>query len=211
MSSLSSKVFAITGGASGIGAATCHLLAQRGAEAVCVGDISSESLENLKKSIHAVSPLTAVHCTVLDVSSSAAVNVWIDSIMTKFGRLDGAANIAGMAQGAGMRQSPTILQEEEEQWKQIFQVNLDGVFYATKAEVRAMKAMSCNCSIVNIASIASMAHMPDVFAYGTSKGACAYFTTCVAQDVISFGIRVNTVSPGKLLQHVCFIFHADIL
>jgi chanoclavine-I dehydrogenase len=107
-----------------------------------------------------------------------------------------------MAQGAGIRHCPTILEEEETQWKRIFQVNLDGVFYATKAEVRAMKPMSRDRSIVNVASIASMAHMPDVFAYGTSKGACAYFTTCVAQDVIPFGIRVNTVSPGDFMVYL---------
>ncbi|KAJ6061279.1 short chain dehydrogenase/oxidoreductase CpoX2 [Penicillium canescens] len=196
MASDFSKVFAITGGASGIGAATCHLLAQRGAEAICVGDISSERLAELRESIQATYPLTDVRCTVLDVSSSAAINEWVDSITAEFGRLDGAANIAGMAQGAGIRHCPTILEEDETQWKRILQVNLDGVFYATKAEVRAMKPMSGDRSIVNVASIASMAHMPDVFAYGTSKGACAYFTTCVAQDVIPFGIRVNTVSPG---------------
>ncbi|KAJ5383688.1 short chain dehydrogenase/oxidoreductase CpoX2 [Penicillium concentricum] len=196
MASVTSKIFAITGGASGIGAATCRLLAQRGAEAICVGDLSSEMMAELKTSIQATYPLTDIHCTVLDVSSYSAVNEWIDSIMTQFGRLDGAANIAGMAQGAGTRGCPTILEEDETQWKQIFQVNLDGVFYATKAEVRAMKSISRDRSIVNVASIASMAHMPDVFAYGTSKGACAYFTTCVAQDVIPFGIRVNTVSPG---------------
>jgi len=119
MASVFSKVFAITGGASGIGAATCRLLAQRGAEAICVGDIPPEKLSELKASMQLTYPLTDVRCTVLDVSSSGAVNEWVDSIMIQFGRLDGAANIAGMAQGAGIRRCPAILEEELSQRKRI--------------------------------------------------------------------------------------------
>ncbi|KAJ5673933.1 short chain dehydrogenase/oxidoreductase CpoX2 [Penicillium macrosclerotiorum] len=196
MASVSSKVFAVTGGASGIGAATCRLLAERGAKAVCIGDISHQSLVKVRESIQATYPQTEIHCTVVDVTSSSSLNEWIGTITAQFGRLDGAANIAGLAQGAGTRQSPTLLEEDETEWKRIFQVNLDGVFFAIKAEIKAMKPMLGDRSIVNVSSIASMVHMPDVFAYGTSKGACAYLTTCVAQDVIPFGIRVNTVSPG---------------
>lgn len=197
MASVLSKVFAITGGASGIGAATCILLAQRGAKAICIGDISHDNMMDLKTSIQAAYPQTDVHCSVVDVSSPSSLNEWIEGIMSQFGRLDGAANIAGIAQGSGTRESPTLLEEDEEQWKRIFQVNLDGVFFATKAEVKAMKSGLGDRSIVNVSSIASMVHMPDFFAYGTSKGACAYFTTCVAVDVISSGIRVNAVSPGE--------------
>ncbi|KAM5432964.1 putative secondary metabolism biosynthetic enzyme [Microsporum canis] len=200
MASVSSKIFAITGGASGIGAATCHLLARRGAAALCIGDLSNENMKQLEKSIREINPETKVHCTVLDVSSSSEVDKWVKDIISTFGDLHGAANVAGIAQGAGMRQTPTLLEEDDEQWKKVFQVNLDGILYATRAQVRAMKDSSSTSpgdrSIVNVASIASMAHMPDVFAYGTSKAGCAYFTTCVAQDVIPLGIRANTVSPG---------------
>ncbi|KAF3492210.1 short chain dehydrogenase/oxidoreductase CpoX2 [Arthroderma uncinatum] len=200
MASVASRTFAVTGGASGIGAATCRLLAERGAAAICVGDLSQENLKQLEESIREINPATKVHCTVLDVSSSSEVDKWIADITSTFGELHGAANIAGIAQGAGIRQSPTLLEEGDEQWKKVFQVNLDGVFYATRAEVRAMKEFASSSpgdrSIVNVASIASVSHMPDVFAYGTSKAGCAYFTTCVAQDVIPLGIRANAVSPG---------------
>lgn len=202
MASVTSKIFAITGGASGIGAATCRLLAKRGAAALCVGDLSVENMKQLEREIKEINPGTKVHCTVLDVSSSSNVNEWIKDIIATFGDLHGAANIAGIAQGAGLRQTPTLLEEDDEQWKKVFQVNLDGILYSTREEVRAMKEFSLTSpgdrSIVNVASIASMAHMPDVFAYGTSKAGCAYFTTCVSRDVMPFGIRANTVSPGEL-------------
>ena len=117
MASVTSKIFAITGGASGIGAATCRLLAKRGAAALCVGDLSSENMKQLEKDIKDINPDTKVHCTVLDVSSPSNVDEWIRDIITTFGDLHGAANIAGIAQGAGLRQAPTILEEDDQQWK----------------------------------------------------------------------------------------------
>ena len=204
MASVTSKVFAITGGASGIGAATTKLLAERGAAAVCVGDISCNNFDELEKSISQINPATEVYCTSLDVTSPTEVETWVKSIVAKFGDLHGAANIAGIAQGSGTRSSPTILEEGDEEWSKVFKVNLDGVFYCTRAEVRAMKSLSPgDRSIVNVGSIAALSHMPDVYAYGTSKGACTYFTTCVAADTFPLGIRVNNVSPGMTFILTC--------
>ncbi|KAI0381636.1 short chain dehydrogenase/oxidoreductase CpoX2 [Hypomontagnella monticulosa] len=197
MASVASKVFAITGGASGIGAATCQLLAQRGASVVCIGDISPEGFDSITKHIKKTNPLTQVNCAVVDITSSAEVERWIGTIIATYGNLHGAANIAGVAQGGGLRQTPAILEETDEAWARIMKVNLDGVFYCTRAEVRAMKDLPAgDRSIVNVASVAALHHVPDVFAYGTSKGACVYFTTCVAADAFPVGIRVNCVSPG---------------
>ncbi|KAI1478844.1 oxidoreductase [Daldinia eschscholtzii] len=197
MASVSSKVFAVTGGASGIGAATCQLLAQRGASVICISDISSKGLDGVTQRIHEASPSTKVQCTVLDVASPTAVDEWVATITATYGNLHGAANIAGIAQREESRRPPAIAEETDEDWAKIMRVNLDGVFHCTRAEVRAMKSLpTCDRSIVNVASIAASYHIPDVFAYGTSKGACVYFTTCVAADTFSLGIRVNSVSPG---------------
>ncbi|RYP93154.1 hypothetical protein DL770_000728 [Monosporascus sp. CRB-9-2] len=206
MATVTSRIFAITGGASGIGAATCRLLAERGAAVICVGDVSDKDFDELEKSIREINPSTQVSCKYLDVTSSAKVEEWMQGIIATHRDLHGAANIAGMAQGAGLRQSPTILEESDADWSKIMKVNLDGVFYCTRAEVRAMKDLPfCDRSVVNVSSIAAFAHMPDVYAYGTSKAACAYFTDCVASDTFPMGIRVNSVSPGvtntPLLPH----------
>jgi chanoclavine-I dehydrogenase len=128
MTAVTSKIFAVTGGASGIGAATCRLLAQRGAAVLCVGDIANTSFEKLKSSIKDINPCTDVHCTVLNVASSTEVEEWMRSIISTYGGLDGAANVAGIAQGAGIRQAPTILEETDESWHKIMKVNLEGVF-----------------------------------------------------------------------------------
>ena len=200
MASVASKIFCITGGASGIGAATARLLAQRGAVGICVGDISNKNFGDLEEEIQKINPMTKVHCTVLDVTSSVAVDKWVQSVVATFGDLHGAANIAGIAQGGGMRESPTILQEDNEEWHKIMRTNLDGIFHATRAEVRVMNELhgsSQDRTIVNVGSIAGMYHEPDTYAYGTSKGASAYFTKCVAKDAFPSGIRVNNVSPGE--------------
>lgn len=198
MASVSSKIFAVTGGASGIGAATSRLLAQRGAAVVCIGDISAKNFETLREEIGALSPSTKVHCTSLDVTSSTDVEKWIRSIVSTFGDLHGLANVAGIAQAAGIRQTPVLVEETDEEWSRILKVNLDGIFYCTRAAVRAMKSLPPHDrSIVNVGSIAAFIHLPDAYAYGTSKGACSYFTTCAATDAFPLGIRINSVSPGQ--------------
>jgi chanoclavine-I dehydrogenase len=196
--SLSWKTFAITGGSSGIGAATSRLLAKKGAAAVCIADVTTKDFAAIQKSIAKVNPSTHVHCTEVDVTSPAGVNDWINDIIHTFGNLHGAANVAGIPQGTGMRKSPTILEESDDAWKRIFDVNLNGVFYCTKAQVRAMKDLPpANRSIVNIASIAAYQHLPDIYAYHVSKTACAKFSSSVAKDTFPFGVRVNSVLPGK--------------
>ncbi|KAI9035682.1 chanoclavine-I dehydrogenase easD [Aspergillus affinis] len=197
MASVETRIFAITGGASGIGAATARLLAHRGAAVVAIGDLSTQHFPELIESIKMINPSTKVHCTTLDVTSSPAVDEWVRTIVSTFGDLHGAANVAGIPQTAGLHQSPIIAEEDEATWKKIFAVNMDGVFYSTKAQVRAMRDLQKgDRSIVNVASMASLMHTSDVFAYGTSKVACAHFTTSVAKDTIKSGIRLNAVSPG---------------
>ncbi|KAI0436164.1 short chain dehydrogenase/oxidoreductase CpoX2 [Xylaria telfairii] len=211
MASVESRIIAVTGGASGIGAATCCLLAERGASVICIGDASSAGLDNIKETIGRINPTIRVECTVLDVTSPTQVEQWMASIISSHQNLHGAANIAGIAQGAGLRQAPTILEETDEAWANIMKVNLDGVFYCTRAAVRAMKELPPgDRSIVNVASIAAFRHMPDVFAYATSKSACAYFTTCVAADVSPLGIRANTVSPGITNTPMLPQFHPNL-
>jgi chanoclavine-I dehydrogenase len=157
----------------------------------------------MEKEIKTINASTEVLTSKLDVSQSASANQWISEIISRFGRLDGAANIAGVPQVAGARKSPTILEETDETWRRTMSVNLDGIFYCTRAEVEAMVALpKGRRTIVNVASLASVLHTPDAYAYGASKRACASFSSSVAKDVFPFGIRVNTVSPG--------IFHTSL-
>lgn len=193
-----------------MGAATCRLLAQRGASVLCIADVSSKGFQQLKDSIAKINPSTQVSCSEVDVTSSAAVNKWMNDVVTKFGGIDGSANIAGRPQAVGIRKAPTILEETDEEWSKIMDVNMNGVLYCTRAQVQVMKDLPPkDRAIVNVASIASMQHIPDIYAYNVSKVACSWFSSSVAKDVQSLGIRVNTVLPGMSVYSSLTKTHCD--
>lgn len=197
MASLASKVFTVTGGASGMGLATCRMLAQAKAKAICIGDFNEASFGSVRAELQEINAETQVETTKLDVSSSTSVASWISGVVQKFGALDGAVNAAGIAQQVGARKSPAILSETDDTWKRTLGVNLEGVFFCCREQIRAMVDLpKAPRSIVNIASIASLLHGPDCFGYGVSKSGVAYLTASLAKDVAPHGIRVNAVSPG---------------
>lgn len=196
--SLASKVFAVTGGASGMGAATCRLLAHKGASAMSIGDINPKTFGSLRQELKEINPKIQVQTRELNVIDPEKVDRWVEGIVSELGDLHGAANVAGIPQPVGIRQSPNIAGGTNEMWKKSMGVNLDGIFYCNRAQVRSMIGLSSpSRSIVNIASLAAFHHTPDVFAYGVSKAVCSFLSTCVSNDVQNHNIRVNTVSPGK--------------
>jgi chanoclavine-I dehydrogenase len=200
--SLGSRVFSVTGGASGMGAATVRLLAQHGAGAIWIADWNDGNFGQIKEDAERINPLTKIHTHKVDVSDPKQVDDWVASIIAESGALHGAANVAGLSQPAFSEKKPAILAETNEDWARVLGVNLQGIMYCTRAQVAAMvdAPKGSHPAIVNVSSIASLLRGPSAFAYGASKTACAHFTSCVAKDIHSFGIRVNTVSPGKSLN-----------
>lgn len=139
------KVYAITGGASGIGLATVKLLAEQGA-IVCFSDVNTTALAETEAYLKQKgAKFTA---TKVDVSKRAEVDAWIGGIVKDFGQLDGAANIAGII---GKHHSIHSVGElEDDEWDNIIAVNLTGCMYCMRAELRNIKDGG---SIVNMASI----------------------------------------------------------
>ncbi|KAI9645752.1 hypothetical protein NHQ30_005184 [Ciborinia camelliae] len=186
--SMEGKVIAITGGASGIGLATAKLLSTRGA-IVCIGDISSESLKTVMAGVFPTQSMGSI----VDVSNRKSVEDWINSILTQFGKLDGAANCAGII---GERYGAYNVQDlEDEEWDKIISVNLTGMMYCLRAELSNIEDGG---SIVNVASLAGTQGFARTSAYVVSKHGIVGLTRSAAKEVGNRNIRVNAVAPGPI-------------
>jgi NAD(P)-dependent dehydrogenase (short-subunit alcohol dehydrogenase family) len=188
--SLSGKVFAITGGASGIGLATAKLLSSRGAT-VCVADIDAEAMEKTKDYFEAHGAAYTV--TRVNVAVRADVDAWMDSIIEKFGRLDGAANVAGII--GKVHGTTSVADMPDNEWDRIIAVNLTGTMYCLRAELRRIVDGG---SIVNISSIHGLKGFANHAAYDASKHGLIGMTKAAAQENGHREIRVNSVAPGSV-------------
>lgn len=146
-SPLAGKVYAITGGASGIGLATAKLLSGRGAT-VCIADVDGEAMKSAEAHFSGLPGGVKYDVARVDVSRRAEVDAWIEGIVERHGRLDGAANVAGIIGREHGRTSTTDLRDEE--WDRIIAVNLTGTMYCLRAELRNIVDGG---SIVNTSSI----------------------------------------------------------
>ena len=187
MQRLRDRVCAVTGGAYGIGRATCVRLAQEGAR-VAVLDIADEAGRAVRDELTADG--AEAEYWHLDVTDEAAVQEVLTSVADRFGRLDVLVNNAGIA---GTNKATHEITAEE--WNQVIAVNVSGVFYATKAAIPLMRKAGGG-SIVNLSSIYGIIGAPDIPPYHASKGAVREMSKTDALFYAEEGIRVNSVHPG---------------
>jgi chanoclavine-I dehydrogenase len=198
MASIAGKVFALSAGASGLGLATACRLARLKARAVSIGDINPNFFDVARKKLKSINPEMQVSTTKVDVASSLDVNVWIKDTVNTFDALDGAVNCAGVINMSASQQTPLFLNETDESWKRVVDINLTGVLYSMRAQVKAMQELpKAPRSIVNIASAASLFHDPTILSYCVTKHAVACLTTTVSKELNPLGIRLNAVSPSE--------------
>jgi NAD(P)-dependent dehydrogenase (short-subunit alcohol dehydrogenase family) len=184
---LSGSAALITGAASGIGRASALAFASAGASVALV-DIDAEGLADAAAAARAVGPRAEV--LVADVRDLGAVTGAVGRAVAAFGRLDAALNNAGVP-------GPYVPLDEysEEDFMQILQVDLAGVWRCMRAEIRYMRSQRSG-AIVNTSSMLGAAAMPDNGAYVAAKHGVHGLTRAAALELGGTGIRVNAIAPG---------------
>jgi NAD(P)-dependent dehydrogenase (short-subunit alcohol dehydrogenase family) len=181
------KVAIVTGGARGIGKATCRVLAEHGAK-VAVADIIDDEGEAVAEEIRENGGDAEYYR--LDTSREQEVSDVFKRIRDKFGSIDVLVNNAGIS-GTN---APTH-EISESDWQRVIDINVKGVFLCTKHAVPYMKGNGGG-SIVNLSSIYGIVSAPDLPAYHASKGAVRLMAKTDALLYAKDGIRVNSVHPG---------------
>jgi meso-butanediol dehydrogenase / (S,S)-butanediol dehydrogenase / diacetyl reductase len=184
--SLKGRIALVTGGGRGIGAGIAQSLAKAGAD-VIVADFSKDLAESGSEAVKAIGGRS--FATVVDVREASSVRAMIATVEKEHGRLDIAVNNAGIVSlGA-------IAELTLQQWNDVIDVNLRGVFLCCQAEIGLMRKKNFG-RIVNTSSIAGKTGFPNLSHYSASKFGVIGFTNAIAKEVAKEGITVNALCPG---------------
>jgi 2-keto-3-deoxy-L-fuconate dehydrogenase len=175
---LEGKVALVTGGASGIGEATCRIFTAAGAKVV-IADINGEQAEQLRSQLP---DSLAIACDITDEAS-------VEKMFSQIPKLDVLVNCAGIGLVGG------ITETELADWQRLFRVNVDGTFLVTKTAIPLL--LASEGVIVNIGSVAGLVGIKRRFAYCATKGAVVAMTRQLAVEYPT-GLRVNCICPGTV-------------
>jgi NAD(P)-dependent dehydrogenase (short-subunit alcohol dehydrogenase family) len=183
------RVAVVTGGASGIGLATCEAFLKEGLRVAAV-DIDLEAAERAASELDPSGERAAA--VRADVTSTESVNAMVQEVLASFGGIDVLVNNAGII-------NPGPSEEVgDEDWRALTEVHLGGTFRCSRAAFSALAA-SDGGAIVNVASVAAHMGFPMRLSYCASKAGIEGMTRTLAVEWAPHGIRVNAVAPGYTL------------
>lgn len=200
---MKNRVALVTGGLGGLGRAICENFLSHGAIVVAAyyrGDQSHVS-EWLKKMKGEKKPL---HTVNVDVRSFSSCRKIVGEIHEKIGKVDILVNNAGITADAQMKNMSVV------QWRNVLRTNLDSVFNVTKNVMNDMIANNYG-RIINISSINALKGQFGQVNYSAAKAGMHGLTKSLAQEVMRYGITVNTVSPGYFESEMTTKVPPDIM
>jgi 3(or 17)beta-hydroxysteroid dehydrogenase len=196
MGRVSGKTALVSGGASGIGAATCRMLAREGA-AVVVADVQDELGETVAADIRAGGGKAVFQR--LDVRLEESWVAAVARAEAEFGKLNILVNNAGVGSPMGNVETQSL-----EDWRKVMSVNADGVFLGVKYGIQAIRRGGEAGSIVNLSSIVGLVGLASSAGYTASKGAVRLLTKSAALYCAreKLPIRVNSIHPGYIVTEM---------
>ena len=177
----------VTGGGRGIGRAICQMLAERGARVAVNFEHNQQAADETISMI--AGQAERAMAVQADVSESAAVDRMMRAVREQLGPIDFLINNAGIATTTSHHDL------KYEDWKRMFDINVDGPVLTTWAVKDEMIERQFG-RIVNVSSLAGIKIKPDMIHYATTKAALISFTRHCAQAFAPFNVRVNCVAPG---------------
>ncbi len=185
---LSGRVAVVSGGSSGMGAAVVARLAASGAGVVVGGRDEARARAVVDSAVAAGGRAVPV---IGNITESATADLLVASALEEFGRVDIVVSAAGVVHRAD------AIGTDDEQWRHVMAVNVDGPFFLSRAAIPALRD-SGGGSIVNISSTCGLVGASGLAAYCASKGAVSNLTRAMALDHAAEGIRINAVCPGAV-------------
>ncbi len=185
---LKDKVALITGGSRGIGFATADRFLQEGATVILTAS-TQESADRAVAQLQAKYPDATIAGISPDLSSLSAVRDAFQQAIQKYGCIDILVN------NAGVSESTPFMEYTEETFDKVMDLNVKGVFNATRVAAECMVARGTGV-ILSTSSMVSISGQPSGFAYPASKFAVNGLTVSLARELGPKGIRVNAVAPG---------------
>ena len=189
---LEGKVALVTGGTSGIGAASALAMARDGADIALVGRRATDEALSYQRQIEALG--RRVVLLLHDVARPAECQACVEETVAQLGGLDVLLHAAGGPCGG------TVLEVTPEAWNHAFDVHVHAAYYLCRAAVPVLKPKH-DGAIILVSSVAGIRGIPGALAYSTVKGAVLEFTRSLARDLADDNIRVNCVAPGIIRTH----------